>query len=624
MNKRPSLSVNIGRYSMLLALLAVVAALSFITPGAYFVLPQRDFLPLHILLEFTSVLVAFMVFGVTWHSLSPARESNITLIGCAMLASGLLDFGHTLSYLGMPDFITPSSPEKGIAFWLAARFTVAVSLCAASFMPTTTLCRPQHRYALLTLFALYTMLVYWIVIFHQSDLPSTFIEGYGLTGFKISCEWAIISLFGIAAFRWRLIGNLPDGLRVYFFSAAIIFILGEMFFIQYKVTTDIFNVIGHLYKIIGFFLLYLAVFVTMIEAPYHEIGQQQIRYRQLFEHMTSCCAVYQAIDNGNDFIFMEVNHAVERTEKIGRDKFIGRRVTELFPNATGLLNVFRRVWGSGQPEEFPANYYQDGHVVGRRDNYVYRLPGGNIVAIYDDITERISAEHALQESEKNFRVIFETAALGMAEADPITGQFLRVNLKFCQMTGYSEEELLSNTFAMITHPGMREQDMEGWRRMVSGEIPEYATEKRYIHKDGHEFWVYVIVVALRDENGKILRTLKAVTDINARKQAESDRHRYDQELKSIFNALPDFYFRLSSDGTILSYRANPTAMGELYVPPEQFIGQRMQDILPPAQAALFNAKLNELRRSGKVITFEYQFAVPRGERYYEAFDQSGR
>ncbi len=616
------LSVNTNRYSMLLALLAGVAILFFLTPGAYFVMAPPDFLPLHTLLEFSSVLVAFMVFGVTWHSVSPTRSVNITLLGCAMLASGLLDLAHTLSYKGMPDFITPSSPEKGIAFWLAARFTVAMSLCITSFLPATSLCKPQSRYALLTGFGLYSLLIYWVVLFHQSVLPRTFVEGQGLTEFKIACEWGIIGLFVIAASRfWQSTGNTDKhNLKTYFFTAAVVFIMSELFFTQYKTTTDAFNVLGHFYKTIGYLLLYQAVFVSTVQAPYHEVEQQQIRYRQLFDNMTSCGVVYQAVDGGNDFIFLEVNHAAERTEKIGRDNFIGRRVTELFPAVAdvGLLDVLRRVWCTGQSENFPVDYYQDGRISGWRENYLYRLADGNIVAIYDDITERKLAEQALLESEKNFRAIFETAAIGMAEADPVTGKLLRVNLKFCQMTGYSASELLSKTFSMITHPDDREKNMKGWRRMARGEDPEYVAEKRYIHKDGHEVWAHLNVVALRDENDVIVRTLAAISDITARRQAKADRRRYDRELKSIFDALPDFYFRLGRDGTILSYYANPTAMVELYVSPEQFLGRRMIDVLPPPQAKLFAAKLKEQQSSGKVITFEYRLTVSGNERYYEA------
>lgn len=514
MDKRITLPVS----GILLALLAGVAIVSFVMPDTYFVILSRDFLPLHTLLEFSSVLVAFMVFGVTWHSLSPIRSVKITMLGCAMLASGLLDFGHTLSYQGMPDFVTPSSPEKDIFFWLAARLIVASALCVASFMSTTPLRKPNIRYALLFGFSLYTLLIYWLVLFHQSDfLPRTFIEGQGLTEFKVVSEWGIVVLLVIAASRfWQ---NRDAGNRkIYFFMAAMVFIMSEVFFTPYKTTGDTFNILGHIYKIIGDFLLYRAVFVCIIQASYHEIEQQQTRYRQLFENMTSCGAIYQEVDNGNDFIFMEVNFATERTEKISRDDFIGRRVTQLFPGVSdfGLLDVLRRVWRTGEPEYFPAKYYQDGRIAGWRENYLYRLDNNDIVAIYDDVTQSKKAKQALQESEKSFRAIFETAAIGIVETDLSAGKFLRVNSKFCQITGYSAEELLSTTIAMITHPDDRAKDMEGIRRMANGEAHEYVTEKRYIHKDGHEIWIHLNVVALSDEDGGIMRGVAAIVDITER------------------------------------------------------------------------------------------------------------
>jgi len=467
----------------------------------------------------------------------------------------------------------------------------------------------QVRYILLSGFSLYALLSYGLVLFHQSYLP----YASRLTEFKTAGEWGAISLLVIAASRFWQTMNI-DSRKIYFFTAVMVFIISELFFIQYK------NVLGHFYKIIGGFLLYRAVSMNSIEAPFHEGEQQQSRYRQLFENMPSCCMVYKAIDNDDDFTLMEINYAAERTEKISRDDFIGGKVTELFPSvsAFGLPDVLRRVLRTGQAEHFPVKYYQDGRIVGWRENYLYRLAGGEVVVIYDNVTERESAKQALQKSERNFRAVFETAAIGMVETDLIAGKFLRVNLKFCQMTGYSEEELLTTTIANITHPDDREKDREGMSRMMQGENHEYVTEKRYIHKDGNEIRVHLNAVALRDENGSALHSLAAIVDITARKQSEADLRRSEQELKSIFDALPDFYFHLGADGTILSYHASPAAMDELHVPPEQFLGRRITDVLPQEQAALFAANLKEQQGSGKIITFEYPLTVPRGECYYEA------
>jgi PAS domain-containing protein len=73
------------------------------------------------------------------------------------------------------------------------------------------------------------------------------------------------------------------------------------------------------------------------------------------------------------------------------------------------------------------------------------------VASFIDITKRKQVEAALRESEERFRATFEQAAVGITHAEP-DGRFVRVNQKFCDITGYTREELLERTFQDITHP----------------------------------------------------------------------------------------------------------------------------------------------------------------------------
>lgn len=517
------------------ALLVGATILCALIPDAYFTMTQSVYRPIHTTLEFFSILAAFMIFGVTWYSLVPIRSANIMLLSCAMLSSSMLDFAHMLAYKEIPDFVASASNEESIAFWLTARFTIAATLCVISFKHTISHSRPQSRALLLFGFTLYTLLIYWAVFFHQDALPRMFIEGQGLTQFKIACEWGIISLFAIAAVNFGRQSNSsdPDSLSARFFSVTLIFIISELLFTRYKTSTDVFNALGHFYKIIGYLFLYRAVFVDTIQAPYYEIDQQQTRFRQLFENMTSGGIVFQAIDKGKDFVFLEVNHAMELIEKVDRDKIIGKRMKQFFPNAAtnGLLDAVNRVWHTGRAEHFPLNYYHNECIVSCRENYLYRLADGNIVVIYDDITERKLAEQALQESERSFRVIFETSAVGMAETDPLTGRFLRVNLSFCRMTGYSEEELLCKTVSMLAHPDDLESYRDGLQRILSGNDSIDVSEKRYIHKNGREILVQVNKSPLRDENGVVVRILIAIADITERSQMEKQLYATACELE---------------------------------------------------------------------------------------------
>ena len=126
--------------------------------------------------------------------------------------------------------------------------------------------------------------------------------------------------------------------------------------------------------------------------------ESEERFRQLFSHMSSCVAVYKACPDGEDFVFVDFNEAGERAEGMRKDDIIGKSVQETFPGvkAFGLLDVFRRVWQTGVPEHHPVTEYLDQRIRGWRDNYVYKLPSGEIVAIYDDVTAQKQAEEKIR------------------------------------------------------------------------------------------------------------------------------------------------------------------------------------------------------------------------------------
>ncbi|HEX9147468.1 MAG TPA: PAS domain S-box protein [Candidatus Binatia bacterium] len=138
------------------------------------------------------------------------------------------------------------------------------------------------------------------------------------------------------------------------------------------------------------------------------------------------------------------------------------------------------------------------------------------------ITARKQAEEALRESEEEFRSLFESATVGMAQTDLTSGKFLRANDRFCQITGYSADELLKKSFSAITHPDDRAENWESFQSLARGNVPEYHVEKRYVRKDGRVVWVRIGTALVRDAEGRPIRTNATVEDITERKQAEED------------------------------------------------------------------------------------------------------
>lgn len=143
-----------------------------------------------------------------------------------------------------------------------------------------------------------------------------------------------------------------------------------------------------------------------------KINHSENRFRELFNNMKSCVAVYEAIDGGKDFVFRDFNRAAENSEQISKADVVGKSVLQVFPGVKefGLFEIFQSVWKDGIPRHHPVSQYKDGRIEGWKENYVYKLPSGEVVAIYDDVTEN-------KKREEEIRILVVT--------DPLTGLYNR-------------------------------------------------------------------------------------------------------------------------------------------------------------------------------------------------------
>ena len=184
-----------------------------------------------------------------------------------------------------------------------------------------------------------------------------------------------------------------------------------------------------------------------------DLRESEEQFRQLFESMRDCVAVYEVKNDGEDFIIKEFNRAAENTEAVRREDILGKSVLEVFPGVKqfGLFEVFQRVWKTGKPEFHPASFYQDNRISGWRENFVYKLPSGEIVAIYEDVTDRKKAEEALKESEEKLRAIAEAAQDAIIMVD-YNGNISYWNFAAERIFGYSGREAIGQNLHKLLAP----------------------------------------------------------------------------------------------------------------------------------------------------------------------------
>ncbi|MFY9624769.1 MAG: PAS domain S-box protein, partial [Rhodoplanes sp.] len=147
------------------------------------------------------------------------------------------------------------------------------------------------------------------------------------------------------------------------------------------------------------------LFIQLGEPMIRRMRESESRYRALFENMDLGVAVYQSLAEGEDFAFRDFNRAAEQISQLDRQQVINKRLTDMFPGAEelGAIEVMRRVWQTSRPERLPTRYYRDERIAGWWDVYVYKLPTGEIVTLFAEVTARKEAERALSESENRMR-----------------------------------------------------------------------------------------------------------------------------------------------------------------------------------------------------------------------------
>lgn len=265
-------------------------------------------------------------------------------------------------------------------------------------------------------------------------------------------------------------------------------------------------------------------------------------FHELFENIPSAVAIYQATENGNDFIFKDYNRAAELLDRVKKEDIIGKSVVRVFPSVKkfGIFEVFQRVWYTGNPEHFPASLYKDKRIVGWRDNYVFKLHSGEIVAVYNDYTEQKEMERQLHEAHDSLRLAVQAADIGLWDWDLETNK-VYFSPEWKRQIGYEGHEIHDDLdeWQKRVHPDDIQHMMDIVKKYHANPWPDYAEEFRFRHKNGSYRWILSQAALFRNEQGKAIRMMGAHLDITERKEMETALQESEAKFRAIFENAVD-------------------------------------------------------------------------------------
>ncbi len=273
------------RYLWIAALCAASLIASYYVRLAGVLVPASVFLPIHVILEASSIVVGFAVFVTGWFGYRQSGDTRDLFLGAVFLATGILDFVHTFTYQGMPYFFGATGVEKATTFWTIARLCTAVGLLAACFV------NPKSRSKLLTPGVLLVgavmlaLTLAWLVLHQYPSSAALFynVESKSLTGLKISAEYLIIAMFAATFILCTKKMGWEESKIVPLRSALLVAIFGEMAFTMYSSPFALTNFLGHLFKTWAYYLILGALFVSSIRRPYEELTATKEELMALYE-----------------------------------------------------------------------------------------------------------------------------------------------------------------------------------------------------------------------------------------------------------------------------------------------------------------------------------------------------
>ncbi|CCK82091.1 PAS domain-containing hybrid sensor histidine kinase/response regulator [Desulfobacula toluolica] len=267
-----------------------------------------------------------------------------------------------------------------------------------------------------------------------------------------------------------------------------------------------------------------------------ELAKSEELFRGLFDHMTSGCGIYEVINDGSkgsDYIIKGFNKKSLEIEGQTLEQVMGKSLFDLRPTVDdfGLISVLKRVWETGTPDYYPVKIYQDEKFSNYYENYVFKIPSGEVVTVYNDVTDQKNNEMALKESMERFELAMQFANDGLYDWNLITNKIYYSN-GWKRMLGYEPHEIKNelSEWERLTKPEDIKACWEMLEQVIEKKRDRFEKEFQMQHRKGHKIYIHSRANVIFDEHGQAVRVVGTHVDITERKKAELEKNLLQKQL----------------------------------------------------------------------------------------------
>jgi PAS domain S-box-containing protein len=507
-----------------------------------------DYLLFHGIVEIFTIIIAVTIFILVWNNRKIITDTFFLILGISFLFTGIIDLFHTFAYQGMGVF-PGSTADLPTQLWIAARYFQSIAILVATFFIGRTITK-NRNYDVAIIFATCTaasgLLLASIFVWH--DFPQCFVEGTGLTLFKIVSEY-IISLILIATTVILYVKRRffdPEVWR-FLIAAQLFLVAGELAFTTYVSVFGFTNMLGHLFKFISFYLFYRAIVVVGIKRPY------DLLFRDLVENIND--VIYTMDDRGT---ITYISPSVRRLYGYDPARLRGQDFSSLIEpdDRPSFEEWFRqRKRGETGKNEFRIRTL-DGNERSIRTTACQVLRGGmsrGFTCTLTDITDLKRAEAEVRESYQILDTVLNTVTVRVFWKD-VHSVYLGCNKPFARDAGFEKpEEIIGKDDFAMSWRDQAERYRADDSAVIGSGTSRLLYEEPQTTPSGDTVYLLTSKVPLRDASGTIIGVLGTYLDITAKKMAEEAQLESEAQLRSILHASPVMQLVIDQDHRIISW-----------------------------------------------------------------------